>query len=279
MRWAGTAMAAVLLLLGAAQPKKAEVKDPAEELQGGWSMVLLFASGEETPAGEAKGSELVVQDDVYRSKLGATAEAATFKIDATKSPKAIDFTFTSGFSKGKTIKGIYKLEGDDLTICRGLSPEAARPEEFAAPLDSGLLLVVWKRSKTVGAARLKAVQDELKRFEATWKYVSIEVEGDKVPAEKFEDDRLVLKGKQSTATVQGNTVHGTFKIDPTAKPKTIDITITDGSGKDSSLQGIYEFDGDTQKICWAKPGKPRPTEFEAKANSGRMLQVLEKVKP
>ncbi len=279
MRGAGLAMVAVGLLLGAGQPKQPEVKDPAEQLQGGWHMVMLLASGEETPAEETKGGELVVLDDVYRSKLGATAEASTFKIDATQSPKTIDFTFTSGFSKGKTFKGIYKIEGDDLTICRGLSPETARPEQFAAPADSDLVLVVWKRSKTVGRERLQAVQDELKRFEATWKFVSIEVEGNAVPADKFEDDRLVLKGKQSTSTVQGNTVHGTFKIDPSAKPKTIDITITDGPGKDNSLKGIYELDGDTQKICWAAPGKPRPTEFEAKAKSGRMLQVLEKVKP
>jgi uncharacterized protein (TIGR03067 family) len=272
-------MVAVGLLLGAGQREQTERKDPAEELHGGWSMVLLRVSGEETPAEETKGGELVVLNDVYRSKLGATAEASTFRIDATHSPKEIDFTFTSGFSKGKTIKGIYKIEGNDLTICRGLSPETLRPEQFAAPVGSDLVLVVWKRSKTIGAGRLKAMQDELKRFEATWKYVSIEVEGNAVPTERFEDDRLVLKGKQSTATAQGNTVHGTFKIDPSVKPKTIDITITDGPGKDNSLKGIYELDGDTQKICWAAPGKPRPTEFEAKAKSGRMLQVLEKVKP
>ena len=141
------------------------------------------------------------------------------------------------------------------------------------------MLVVWKRSKTVGAGRLKAMQDELKRFEATWKFVSIEVRGRSVPADLFQDDRLILKGKQFTSTVQGNTTHGTFKIDPTREPKTIDITFTDGPGKDNSQKGIYELDGDTQKICWAAPGKPRPTEFEAKPKSGRMLQVLEKVKP
>ena len=139
--------------------------------------------------------------------------------------------------------------------------------------------MVWKRSKTVGAARMKAVQDELNRFEATWKFVSIDVEGRSVPAERFGEDRLILKGKQFTSTVRGNTTEGTFKIDPTATPKTIDITFTDGPGKDNTQKGIYELDGDTQKICWAAPGKPRPTEFEAKPKSGRMLQVLEKVKP
>lgn len=118
MRRTGLAFIATLLLLGAGQPKKAELKDPGVALQGGWSMVLLFNNGEETPAEEAKGGELFVEDDVYRSKLGATVESSRIKLDPTKSPKAIDFTYMTGFSKGKTFKGIYKIEGDDLTICR-----------------------------------------------------------------------------------------------------------------------------------------------------------------
>ena len=153
MRWTGLASLTIGLVLGAGQPKKAEVKNPADELQGGWSMVLLFVSGEETPLEQAKSGELIVEDDVYRSKLGANVETSTIKIDAAKKPKEIDFTYTSGFSKGKMIKGIYKIDGDDLTICRGLSPETNRPDEFAAPTDSNLLLVTWKRSKTVGAEK------------------------------------------------------------------------------------------------------------------------------
>ena len=254
MRWTGLASLTIGLVLGAGQPKKAEVKNPADELQGGWSMVLLFVSGEETPLEQAKSGELIVEDDVYRSKLGANVETSTIKIDAAKKPKEIDFTYTSGFSKGKMIKGIYKIDGDDLTICRGLSPETNRPDEFAAPTDSNLLLVTWKRSKTVGAEKKKAVQDELEHFEASWKFVSIDVEGNSVPAERFQEDRLILKGKEFTSTVQGNTTHGTFKINPTASPKTIDITFTDGPGKDNTQKGIYELDGDKQKICWAAPG-------------------------
>ncbi len=33
------------------------------------------------------------------------------------------------------------------------------------------------------------------------------------------------------------------------------------------MQGIYELHGDNFKICYAGPGKPRPTEFSAKAGS------------
>jgi uncharacterized protein (TIGR03067 family) len=280
MRRTGLACLVLGIMLGASQPaKKDEAKDPAELLQGGWSMVLLFTNGEETPAELAKSGELVVVDDEYRPKLGATVEVTTFKLDATKSPKTIDFTHTSGFSKGQIEKGIYKIDGDDLTVCRALNPERDRPTEFAAPAGSELMLVVWKRSKTVGAARLKAIRDELNRFEATWKFVSIEFDGRSVAAERFQEDRLILKGKEFTTTVGGTTTSGTFKIDPTAAPKSIDITFTDGPGKGNTQKGIYELKGATQKICWAAPGKARPTEFEAKPKSGRILQVLEKVKP
>ena len=203
-----------------ASPSKAEVKNPTDELQGGWSMVLLFVNGEETPVEQAKSGELVIEDDVYRSKLGATAETSTFKVDATKNPKEIDFTYTSGFLKGKTVKGIYKIDGDDLTICRGLSPETDRPDEFAAPADSGLLLVIWKRSKTVGAAqneghpgRAQAIRGDLEiRFDRS---------RGKVGSRRAVRGRQVdLEGRSEfTSTVQGNTTHGTFKIDPTASPR------------------------------------------------------------
>ncbi len=99
----------------------------------------------------------------------------------------------------------------------------------------------------------------MKRFEATWKFVSIDAEGRSVPEELFKDDTLTLKGKRFTSTVHGRPTGGVFKIDPTAVPKTIDITFTDGPGKDNSQKGIYELDGETQKICWSAPvSRARP---------------------
>jgi uncharacterized protein (TIGR03067 family) len=161
-----------------------------------------------------------------------------------------------------------------------LSPEKERPNEFAAPTDSGLLLVVWKRSKTVGAVKRKAIEDELKLFEATWRFVTIETDQGKVPPDRFQEDRLILKGKQFTSQVRGTTTHGVFKIDPSATPKTIELTFTDGPGKDNSQKAIYKLEGDTQTICFAAPGKPRPTDFDSKPKSGRVIvQVLERVKP
>jgi uncharacterized protein (TIGR03067 family) len=55
---------------------------------------------------------------------------------------------------------------------------------------------------------------------------------------------------------------GTFTIDQTKQPKTIDIRISD---KEKAL-GIYELDGDTLKLCMIedRDGNARPTEFAGK---------------
>jgi uncharacterized protein (TIGR03067 family) len=274
MRRIGLAWVMCGLSLGAGQPRTVDVKNDLEKLQGSWAMVLFFVNGEEVPADQVKAGELLIDEDEYRPRLGASVETAILHLSSSRSPRAIDFTYTTGFQKGKTSRGIYKLDGDTLTICRAQRAEKDRPTEFAAPAGSGLILVVWKRANTPSGEKWKAIQSELRRFEATWRFGSIEIEGRLVPEETFKEDSLVLKGKKYTMTVQGKTTSGTFKIDPTASPKAIDITITDGPDKDKTAKGIYELTDDTQTICMAAPGKPRPTEFVSKPDSGLILQVL-----
>lgn len=268
----------LFLVLAAAVPVMSDSASDLEPLQGGWTMVLVFRNGEEVPPDQARSGELIIEDSDYRARLGEQTAHATIKVDPSKSPKEIDFTYTDGTQKGKTVKGIFKIFGDDLTICRGLTDQDPRPTDFAAPVDSSRLLVTWKRSKTIQGPKAKAIADELKRFEATWRFVEIEVAGQKVPEKAFEKDTLILKGKRFSSYVGGKLVHGDFKIDPMAKPKTIDIIFTEGPGKGHSQKGIYELTGDTQKICIAGPDQPRPTEFAASPDSGHIIEILKREK-
>jgi uncharacterized protein (TIGR03067 family) len=268
----------LVLVLGVAGFVMGNAADDVGPLEGGWTMVLVFRNGAEVPPEQAKTGELVIEDQDYRAQMGDLTVDATINVDSSKTPKEIDLTFKSGELKGKTVKGIFKLSGDDLTICRGLTEKEARPIEFAAPTDSGLLLVTWKRAKTFVSAKTKAMNEELKRFEATWRFVEIEAEGQKIPSKVFEKDTLVLKGKRFASFVAGKMVHGDFKIDPLAKPKTIDIIFTEGPGKGHSQKGIYELDGDMQKVCIAMPDKPRPTEFATKPDSGIVIEILKREK-
>ena len=55
---------------------------------------------------------------------------------------------------------------------------------------------------------------------------------------------------------------------------------TDGELKGARSYGIYEFDGDTIKICLTQGDKKdRPTTFESKPGAMHSLSVLKKVKP
>ena len=76
--------------------------------------------------------------------------------------------------------------------------------------------------------------------------------------------KLTVAGDQVTFTKGKDQRKSTYKLDPTQKPKTVDIGMIDGPDKGNTLQGIYEINGDEFKICLAILNKPRPKEFAAK---------------
>lgn len=126
------------------------VDDPQKDidaLQGNWSLVSLHVNGGDLPEDQFQNAKLVIKEQTYKAEVGEMRVDATFKIDATKSPKTIDFTAQSGQNKGKTVKGIYVIDGDTFKFCRGIAPEIDRPKEFTAEADSERVLVVWKRAK------------------------------------------------------------------------------------------------------------------------------------
>jgi uncharacterized protein (TIGR03067 family) len=50
-----------------------------------------------------------------------------FRLEPTEEPKAIDFTGTADPNKGEKAFGIYRVEGDALTLCVGKE----RPTEYS----------------------------------------------------------------------------------------------------------------------------------------------------
>jgi uncharacterized protein (TIGR03067 family) len=138
------------------------------------------------------------------------------------------------------------------------------------------------------AAALALAADETKKdspakeyggFEGTWRVVSLEIEGMKLPEKAIKDARLIIKGKEFTMKEQIATYRGHFTIDPRKKPKTIDLKFTAGPEKGNTSYGIYELKGDELKLCLTITGKKRPKKFEARPKSGHGFEVLKRVKP
>ena len=145
-------------------------------------------------------------------------------------------------------------------------------------------------SRLLTAVLVLAAGDDTKKsdvdkLQGTWVAVSIESDGKMVPEEKVKNVKMVIKDDTMNITTGGpgrQPPPATYKLDEKKKPKAIDITAggRDGSGKktDDVLQGIYELDGDTLKICLGLPGKDRPTELSAKEGAKQTLYTYKRDK-
>ena len=131
----------------------------------------------------------------------------------------------------------------------------------------------------MGDDKAGAVKAELERFAGTWRYESTVVEGQEVPAEGLRDARLKIQGDTFALTDPTATYRGTFVVDPTSTPRTIDVTFTEGPEAGKTSLGIYQLDGETYKVCVGLAGRERPKDFEARPGSGHALQVLKRAEP
>src|SRR2546425_2409033 len=94
-----------------------------------------------------------------------------------------------------------------------------------------------------------AAKKDLAAMQGTWTLLALEVNGKLVAEDKIKDTVLVIKDKQYITKVKDKTFPTTFTLDPSKKPKAIDMVFLEGEKKDKLLKGIYWLEGDTLKIC------------------------------
>ena len=143
------------------------------------------------------------------------------------------------------------------------------------------LMVVMLGSRSRAAEEGQAVKEELARLQGTWQLVYAETDGKTAPGERIQAVRVEIKGN-SHAVYFGDkqVVHdASFTLDPTATPRTSDLTINDGPDKGKQIHGIYELEGDTLASCVAKVGEDRPKKFATTPGSGHTFRVFKRVRP
>lgn len=130
------------------------------------------------------------------------------------------------------------------------------------------------------------LQDK-EKLQGRWTVVSTEEDGEKRKTRAgvaIEGDRL------TTAFFLGATPAGsefTFALNGSTLPKRISLTgplpdekvLGGGKVKPLTQEGIYSLEGDALKVCFAPPGKERPTEFSTKPGLGRTLLELRRDPP
>ncbi|HJZ55981.1 MAG TPA: TIGR03067 domain-containing protein [Gemmataceae bacterium] len=136
-----------------AEPGEDDAAKDLAKLQGKWKLVAEELNGKVTKCddGHVIGFEKDIEIDYDAD--GGVAAKATIKLDTSKSPKEIDMTvtFIAIFpkEKGKTIQGIYRLEGDELTLAFPCAPFRQRPKEFTTKkeLEPRFVVMTYKRVK------------------------------------------------------------------------------------------------------------------------------------
>lgn len=135
------------LLIAAEKPKKEDGSADAKKLQGTWSVIKAVHNGEAAPDEKIQQVKVAFKDDKFTLNEGGQDHEVTFKLDPTKKPRTMDAVPADGKFKGKTLQGIYALEGDELKLCLA-QPGKERPTKFESTANSGHFLLVMKRSKS-----------------------------------------------------------------------------------------------------------------------------------
>lgn len=116
------------------------------------------------------------------------------------------------------------------------------------------------------------------RLQGTWECTLLERDGRVVySGEQAKTARVTFQAETVTFEDGGTTLEGQFRLDPSQRPKTFDLTLTEGDDVVTYPVGIYELSDDTFRLCFAFPARVRPTRFETAPGSGRTQFLYRRV--
>jgi RNA polymerase sigma factor (sigma-70 family) len=281
-----------------------------EALQGTW-LIESFdkPDGTRETEKELDGRGWVIKGDriTFHNSRNTMGGTFSFTLDPSAKPKTIDVAFPASMIRGpnRTGLGIYKLEGDRLTVA---TSSEKRPTEFKADKESKTSVYVFRRGELpefTATRAFKALNEERRRLAGTWEQVSFTQDGAEVPLPNSGKARLTITGIDTRFTVEVGSLPvspvvssallplrrgtGQFIFGPTSTPKWVAVYHDVGPagpapapggppGRGLPWTGTYELDGDTLRLCLAPPGKERATKLESKPGSGLSLEVWKRVK-
>jgi len=126
-------------------------------------------------------------------------------------------------------------------------------------------------------AKGEDVPKELAKLQGIWKPTALESRGTELPVKQLGTSgryTLVIVGNGYALSTHG----GTLKIDATKQ--TVDLAITDGRYKGTTLLGLYELKDNTLRLALPSPlaAGERPTELKATRENGLMVYTFERDK-
>ena len=118
------------------------------------------------------------------------------------------------------------------------------------------------------------MQSDTEKLTGVWDIVALETEGAKLSESLFIGSKIILNGASFTTVSMGATYSGSFTVDESKNPKTMDMTFTDGTHSGAKSLAIYELNGDEWKLCLCLAGGDRPLEFSTSPGDGHAFERL-----
>ena len=139
-------MRGLILAAALALATPAMAADAPTALTGTWTTTEAWRDGASAP--ELVGHRLVLEDQDFSIAAadGKPLYAGRYLVDAAAVPARIDIVHEGGSAEGQTWEGIWRLQGEQLTIVDDApDPAKGRPLDFTADRGSGRVMLVFRR--------------------------------------------------------------------------------------------------------------------------------------
>jgi uncharacterized protein (TIGR03067 family) len=124
------------------------IKDREEKLQGTWKQTFSGFEGEDSTERERPflNHWVITRDSITIYTKGMPSGGWKYRINPAKSPAEIDLSCDVE-GKDHTYLCIFRLDGDELTVCLQNFAGKGRPTSFEPKPDSGICKFVYVRVK------------------------------------------------------------------------------------------------------------------------------------